>query len=113
RWPGRLGAGLDPRGRRAPTGLAPVVLVGVNCCPGRLEGTRGSTSSPERLVLESEGPRGRPAVPGASGRCPRPAVSTNSPGPLGLGSECPGVDQLSRDTRVCVRGPAGSTSCPG
>ena len=38
---------------------------------------------------------------------------TSFPGRLGPRSEAPGVEHLSRVTRVRVRGPAVSTSCPG
>ena len=76
----------------------------------------------------SEGPRGRPAVPGNSTQARRPAASTSCPGRLGPVSEGPrvrpaipghsrwgpcsrGVDQQSRATRACVRGPVRSTRC--
>ena len=55
----------------------------------------GSTSCPGTLVLGSEGPRGRTALPGVSG-----------PGLKALG-----VDQLSRATRACVRFPGMSIRC--
>ena len=74
---------------------------------------QGSTSCPGTLAFVSEGLRGQPAVPGEWGSGPKalgvdqlswatqaralgPAVSTNSPGRLGFGSDGPW-----------------STSCPG
>ena len=63
-------------------------------------GVRGPavlSSCPGRLGSGSECPRGRSAVQGYSGPCPR----------------YPGVDQLSRTTRAGVLGPAGSTRSPG
>ena len=90
----------------------------------------GSTSCPGRLGPGSEGPRVRPDFLGASGPGAKYWGSTNSPGRLGPGSEGPrgrpavsedscsslwarGVDQLSRVTCACVRGPEVSTSTPG
>ena len=55
------------------------------------------TSSPGRLGPGSEGPRGRPAVPGDS-----------VPGP-----KAREVDQLARATRARVRGHTLSYNCPG
>ena len=69
----------------------PAVLIDLGHWPR----THGSTRYPGRLWHESEGPRSRPAVLGDSGRDPRALV----------------VDQLSRATRACVLGQAGSTSC--
>ena len=77
----------------------------------------------------SEIPQGRPAFPGISGRCPRPAGSVRFPLRIGSLSEllrgrpavpddsppyprARGFDQLSRSTRAHVRGPARSTSSP-
>lgn len=57
----------------------------------------GSKSSPGRLALGFQGPRGRPDVFGESG-----------PGP-----SAHGVDQVSWLTRARTQGPAGSTSSPG
>ena len=56
-----------------------------------------SSRCPGRLVLVSEGPRVRPAVPGLSGPCPRAR----------------GFEHLYRVICARVRSPAGSTSCPG
>ena len=39
--------------------------------PGRVQGPTGSTSCPGRLGPGSDFPRGRPAIPGDSGPCPR------------------------------------------
>ena len=60
-----------------------------------LRGAAGWTSSPGPLAIASNGPRGRPAVPGD----------------WGLGPKALGVDQLSRVTQARVRGPARFTSC--
>ena len=93
-----------------------MVLWGQTAAPGAsrlVRGHPGSTCTPQRLVLESEGPRGRPAVPGASGRCPRPAVSTNSPGPLGLGSEVPGSTSCPGRLRPWSNGLRGLPAVPG
>ena len=74
--------------------------------------------------------RGRRAVPGYSGLCQGPVVSTSCPRQLGPMSEVPRFpsalpgesglgpmghcsDQLSGVIRACARGPARSTSCPG
>ena len=57
----------------------------------------GSTSPPGHIVLVSEGPRVRPAVPGDSGP----------------GTRAHRVDRPSRANRARVRGPVGSTSCSG
>ena len=62
-----------------------------------LRGPACSTSCPGPLGPMSEGPRGRPAIPGHSG-----------PGP-----KTRGVNQLSRATCCWVRVPSGSTSSPG
>ena len=70
------------------------------------------------------------ALPGVSGPCLRPAISTNCTGQLALRSDGPWgrpafpadsgsgpkarrVDKLSQVTRALVPGPTVSTSCPG
>ena len=63
----------------------------------RIRGPAVLSSCPGRLGSGSECPRGRSAVQGYSGPCPR----------------YPGVDRLSRTTRAGVLGPAGSTRSPG
>ena len=63
----------------------------------RARGPAGSTSCPQGHGPGSEGPRGRPALPGDSRSGPKAR----------------GGDQLSRVTRPRVRWPAWSISCPG
>ena len=96
--------------------------------PGRLRGAAGLTSFHGPLVLGSEGPlgrpgvRGRPAVSGDSGPCPRAsgldqlsrvnpcrlrglAGSSSSSGPLVLGSEGPGLRPAVQASRALFGGP--------
>ena len=61
------------------------------------EALGGATRFPWCFGPESEGPRGRPAIPGDSGPCPRSRD----------------VDQHSWATLARVRGTVGSTRCPG
>ena len=92
--------------------------------------TEVSTSSPGRLVLTFQGPRGRPDVFGDSGPVPRargfeqvsketrardrgPAGQPDVPGDSGPAPWACRVDQLSQATRTLVRGPAGTTISPG
>ena len=90
----------------------------------------GSKSSPGRLALGFQGPRGRPDVFGNSGPVPRDGgvdkvtkatrglarVPTGQPDLLGHSGpalRACGFDQLSRATRACVQGTAGLTSTHG
>src|SRR5512135_120284 len=92
-------------------------------------GPAGSTSCPGTLALGAEVPRDRQTVPVDSGSAPMPVGSQLS-GPPVLESEGPRVrpavpgdsgpfrrncvvDQLSRETRDLVGGPAVTTSLPG
>ena len=65
--------------------------------PGRVQGPTGSTSFPGRLGPGSDFPRGRPAIPGDSGPCPRAR----------------GFDQLSRVTRALFGGTVVQPVVPG
>ena len=71
------------------------------------------TSCPGRLAPLSEFSRCPPVVPDYSQSGPRARGVTSWPGRFGSGSECPMGRSASRATRARVRGPAGSTSCPG
>ena len=98
---GSLFPGGKPRGRGASWGPGWPPNTSASGCSGPPPARGGglwvrAPAWPSRASLP-KGPRGRPAVPADSG-----------PGPRARG-----VDQLSRPTRARVRGPAGSTSCPG
>ena len=72
------------------------------------------TKSPVPLRPVSQGPWGRPAVPGDSGQCPRARdEKTAVLGDSRSGPRLRCVDKLSRLTRERVCGPAVSTSCRG
>ena len=73
----------------------------------------GSTSCPGGLGSRSEGPRGRPSVPGDSRLFLRARGVYQLSQLLGPWSERPGVDQLSRVYRASVRMHAVSTTFPG
>ena len=90
--------------------------AGSTSCPGRfhpLSSAHGVDKLSRVFTLGSEGPWGLPAVPGDSGPGTRARGRPASPGDLGPGRTYRGFLQMSRATRTCVRGPAGSTTYTG
>ena len=79
----------------------------------RVQWSRGSTSFPRPLRPVSEGPRFRPALPGESRSALRPTGLIAVLGVTGQSPMACGIDQMSRATRACVRGPTVSTINPG
>ena len=80
---------------------------------GHVPSALGVDSSPWQSRPRSEGPRGRLDVPGDSGRCPRARGVDQLSRVTRVRVRGPTVYQLSQSTRACARCPAGSTSCPG
>ena len=86
-----------------------------NICPSiwaRFPGPMGSTRCPWKLAFHSEGPRGRPAVPGDSGQGPSARGQPVVPGDSDPGKTYRVVEQASGATRARVRWSGGSTSFP-
>ena len=68
---------------------------------------------PGRIALGCNGLRGRPFLWETRAQPEGPRVPPAVTGDLGLGPKTHGVDKLSQVIRAQVRGPAGSTCCPG
>ena len=78
-----------------------------------VRGPAWSTSSPGRLELGFEVPRGPPEPPGNSRSGPRAHGFDQFPQATRAWAECSQDRQISWATHARVRGPVVSTSCPG